>query len=302
LRTNLSAKQSANFGGDNIGRSASFSLSGETNNLWRLGLSGGVEFERFDDRETRGGPLIVVPAKWNAGGSFRSDFRKVVSVGASARVERGVEGSWAFNVQPDLRITTKGAFNFSITPAYRRSHAEAFYVTQSSDPLALSTLGRRFVFSDLDQSSVDITLRADMAITPKMTFQFYVQPLIASGAYQGFKEYARPSSFDFFRYDAAPATITFDPTSNLYTADADGAGPGEPVIFSNPDFSVRSLRTNFVFRWEYARGSTLFLVWSQSRFTTTSDSAFDVFRDLGNLFEDNQQNVLLLKLSYWLSS
>ncbi len=302
LRVNISAKTSANFDGANLGRSISADLSTELNNLWRMGASGGVEFERFDDRETRGGPLIVVPAKWNARGSVNTDFRKIVSVGVSARVEQDVEGSWAFDLRPSFRITTRGPFTFSVTPAHRRSHAKAFYVTQRSDPLALSTFGRRFVFSELDQTSVDITLRADLALTPKMTVQLYAQPLIASGSYAGFKEYARPSSFDFIRYDTAPgATIAFDPASNSYTADADGAGPGAPVTFSNPDFSVRSLRTNFVFRWEYAPGSTVFLVWSQSRFTTTSNSAFDVFNDFGNLFQDNQQNILLVKLSYWLS-
>ena len=37
--------------------------------------------------------------------------------------------------------------------------------------------------------------------------------------------------------------------------------------FAVPDFDVRSLRSNIVLRWEWQPGSTLYLVWQQSRFS-----------------------------------
>lgn len=46
--------------------------------------------------------------------------------------------------------------------------------------------------------------------------------------------------------------------------DRDGDGTAE-LSFRNPDFNVRTFRSNLVLRWEYRPGSTLFVVWSQDR-------------------------------------
>lgn len=85
--------------------------------------------------------------------------------------------------------------------------------------------------------------------------------------------------------------------------DPDGAGPGAVFAFTNPDFRTRSLRTNAVLRWEYRPGSTLFVVWTQSRSGFFPfDPEFDVGRDFQReLLGDEPVNVLLVKLNYWLS-
>jgi len=216
-------------------------------------------------------------------------------------MNKNVEGSWSVDFNPTILIQTQGRFSFRFTPRYRRSHSDAFYVTQSSDPLAAATFGGRYVFAGLDQTSLDITLRADFAITSDMTIQIYAQPLVASGDYAGFKEFAAPSSYNFIDYDGPNSSISFDAGQNFYTADADGAGPGAPVTFFNPDFTIRSLRTNLVFRWEYIPGSTLFVAWSQNRFTPISNPSFQAFSLLGDLFGDNMRNVVVVKTSYWLN-
>ena len=98
------------------------------------------------------------------------------------------------------------------------------------------------------------------------------------------------------------STVTFDPTTNRFAIDPDGAGPADSLRLDNPDFRVRSLRTNAVLRWEYRPGSTLFLVWTQRRFGAFSDPTFDARHDLGrHLLRDPPTNVLLVKLNYWLS-
>ncbi|CAN5908677.1 hypothetical protein BH23GEM7_BH23GEM7_23900 [soil metagenome] len=49
-----------------------------------------------------------------------------------------------------------------------------------------------------------------------------------------------------------------------YHLDVMGDGASD-LSFTDPDFSVRCLRTNAVRRWEYSPGSTLFVVRSQGR-------------------------------------
>ena len=84
-------------------------------------------------------------------------------------------------------------------------------------------------------------------------------------------------------------------------ADRPGILPLLPVrgVRSNPDFRRRSLRSNLVFRWEYAPGSTLFLVWAQSRSAFDDDPRLGA-GDLASSFTDDGDNIWLAKVNYWL--
>ncbi|MAF13187.1 hypothetical protein CMK11_22260, partial [Candidatus Poribacteria bacterium] len=110
-------------------------------------------------------------------------------------------------------------------------------------------------------------------LTPRLSLQLWAQSFIASGDYEDFKELARPASYEFTPY---------------------------PHVDFDPDFKDRSLRSNLVLRWEYRPGSTLFLVWSQSRSSTAEDIRFRPLDDLGATFTDNGRNVFFAKLNYWM--
>ncbi|MEX1275313.1 MAG: DUF5916 domain-containing protein, partial [Bacteroidota bacterium] len=69
----------------------------------------------------------------------------------------------------------------------------------------------------------------------------------------------------------------------------------------NFNFNRLSLNSNLVLRWEYLPGSTVYLVWSQARsgeHGLYGTSFGDDFRDT---FQLPLENVLLLKVSYWMS-
>lgn len=71
--------------------------------------------------------------------------------------------------------------------------------------------------------------------------------------------------------------------------------------FDRKDFNVKEFLSNLVLRWEYSPGSSLFLVWSQSRKTSGDVGKMDLTDDLGDLFDgsDNKpHNVFLIKFSY----
>jgi len=85
-----------------------------------------------------------------------------------------------------------------------------------------------------------------------------------------------------------------------YVVDPDGARPAQEFRFGDPDFNLRSLRGNALLRWEYRPGSTLYLVWTQSRSNTAPFGDLDFGRDRQALFRTKPDNVFLVKLSYWL--
>jgi len=71
-------------------------------------------------------------------------------------------------------------------------------------------------------------------------------------------------------------------------------------IDDNPDFNTKSLRSNVVFRWEYRRGSTLYLVYNVSNSDEARPGQFSAFRDLRTGFGAAGTQVLMVKFSYWL--
>jgi hypothetical protein len=120
------------------------------------------------------------------------------------------------------------------------------------------------------------------------------------GSYKDFKTLSDHTAKDpakVFR-SFSEAELTYNPTSREYHLN-DGVNP--ELSFENPDFNFRELRSNLVARWEYRRGSVIYLVWTHNR---TSDekitnNSFDY--NFNRLFNQHAENVFLIKFNYWFS-
>ena len=120
---------------------------------------------------------------------------------------------------------------------------------------------------------VSITARTTYAFTRDMTLEVYLQPFVAVGDYSNIR-----------KFWPSPSRSSSSPSS----------------IDDNPDFNNKSLRSNVVFRWEYRRGSTLYLVWNVSNSDDTRPGQFSAFRDLRTGFGAAGTQVLMVKFNYWL--
>ena len=69
----------------------------------------------------------------------------------------------------------------------------------------------------------------------------------------------------------------------------------------NPDFNVLSFRSNLVLRWEWRPGSTLYVVWQQSRFAADERGVHVGPGDLWRSRQAAGDNYLAVKVSYWIS-
>jgi len=97
-----------------------------------------------------------------------------------------------------------------------------------------------------------------------------------------------------------PEQKEYDPAGNKYHIDMDKNGTPD-ITFNNSDFNYQFFLSNLVVRWEYNPGSSVFLVWSQSRNFSNETGRMDFFNDMGDLFNrDNNipHNVFLIKFSY----
>jgi len=141
--------------------------------------------------------------------------------------------------------------------------------------------GTHYVFGELNQSTVAMTMRLNYTMTPNLSLQLYAEPFVSAGDYSAFKELVNGRSRDFNqRY--APFDYHF--------------APGD-----NPDFNEKSFRTTNVLRWEYKPGSTLFVVWQQARENDQVPGGFRFGRDVRGIFGVPPQNTFLVKLAYWLN-
>jgi len=186
----------------------------------------------------------------------------------------------------------------SFSPGVSWDQEETQWIDVFSDPTATHTYQNRYVFGEMSQIEFSASIRLNWTFTPKVSFQLYAQPLVSKAEFNSFKELARPDSYDFNRYGENGSTIEY--YDGEYIVDPDGPGPAEPFSFSDPNFNFKSLRLNAVFRWEYLPGSTLYLVWTQSRYNDYYQRDFQ-FHDVAQiLWNENSDNIFMIKLTYWL--
>jgi hypothetical protein len=256
----------------------------------------------FDDRLTRGGPVQKRPGVnfWQV--SVASDRRKSVVVRGNGSYDRTSEGTsdWSTGVEVQLRPAANISLSFG--PSYSHDFTGYQFVAVIPDPTAVAYGGQRYVFSDLAQNTLAMDTRFNVTFTPNLTFELFIQPLIASGSYSRYKEFAAPRSLAKVLYeDVGDVTViprTGRPDSIVI--DPDGGGQAQTFSFSDPSFVFRALRGNAVLRWEYRPGSTLFLVWTRSSESALSRGTIDFGPDSRALFRGPAENIFLLKLNFWL--
>jgi hypothetical protein len=296
-RLNLAGFRSYNFGGDVTW--TGFFLTG----LYELkNFSTGRWFVAYNpstlsDRRTRGGPLMINQpgVEWDFQLDSDPNKRWVYGVGLHGNHYRqDWEQSWsaraALEWKPGPRLSVR------VEPQIERIGTSSQYVDTFDDVLATGTFGHRYVFADLDQTTLSASVRLNWIFTPRLSLEVYAQPLLSSGSYTGFKELARRRSYEFTGYpDPAP---TDDPDRIVVDPDGSG-GPAAAHEIDDPNFSLASLRGNAVLRWEFSPGSTLFLVWTQNRSDSETIGTFRTGRALGRLFDADADNIFLVKVSYW---
>ena len=292
--------QQRNFDGDRL--NTQLQLGGSLQHVSYWSTSGVVAWvpERLDDRFTRGGPLVTRPSTLIGVWGLSSDGRKAVTGSLNLYGERDVAGSWNGSADVSVRLRPSTRWNLTVGPSLQRSTSAAQYVTGTTDSLARATFGGRYVFARLDQTTAALVTRLNVTMSPTLSFQAYAQPFVAHGAFGDPAQLraARTYAFDAYGRDVG----TREAAEGGFTVDPDGpSGPAASFFVPDPDFSLRSLRGNAVLRWEYRPGSTLFVAWQQSRTQDAWSSDFDLGGMTRDLFRARPDNVVMVKLSYWLN-
>ena len=259
------------YNGDQLLLDASFFGGGEIQflNYWNMFMGGGRFLEAYDDLDTRGGPPIQKPAGWFFDTFIGTDSRKSLRGNLGMNFSGNTVGGWSRRVGAELRYQPAPQLQTSLSLNYNWGHDVAQWI-ENRDVTGDGETDH--IYGRLQRNVVSVTARTTYAFTRDMTLEVYLQPFVAVGDYSDIRRLARPKSFDF-----EPATISFD-----------------------PDFNNKSFRSNVVFRWEYLRGSALYVVWNMANADRSRPGRFDPFRDLRSGFGADGTNVFMVKLNYWL--
>jgi hypothetical protein len=255
-------------------RGGNFNANLELTNFWELGGGVWTDFKvQYDDRETRGGPLVTIPIGQSWWFWLNTDSRKWWQI--NPNIEGGDTRDGHYNYYGLwLELHPKSNIEFSGGPGIMRSDGVSRWITYLTDENGERTDD---IFGEQHVKRFDMTLRGTWTFTKNLSLQIYAQPFMASVDYRNFKKLIPPDRFEYV----------------------------DTTVFKEkdyqPDFNWKSFNSNVVLRWEYRPGSTLFLVWTQSRENYDTMGDFRFRRDWDNLFHTIPGNTFLIKLNYWWS-
>ncbi len=287
-----------NFGGDNLGYGYEWNASMGLKNFWNVFTGGNIEADGKSTSILRGGPMMKTPGGLRIRAGFSSDNRKKLQIGYFMNYGIGLRND-SRELYQEIEFSYKPTdyLTFSIEPAISNSFSELQYVTNDIEYNGED----RYIFASIDRKTISTSFRVNLNLSPNLTFQYWGQPFIATGKYYDHKYITNPMAG---RYGDRFHTFTEDQfrlNDDSYDIDENRDTDFSDYSFDRRDFNVQEFLSNLVIRWEYNPGSSLFLVWSQTRSGFNDSGQLSFFDDLGDLFISNEEkphNVFLIKFSY----
>jgi hypothetical protein len=249
----------------------------------------GVSTPGGSDDLTRGGPGMrtgwaesVKLTATSPRGRARQ-LQAALTAQLSSTLQQGIAASMTANwrVVPALRL--------DLTPQITWTETHRQYVTDLTDAGGGErTFDTRYVFGHLHRKEASLELRATWSLSPDLVVTLYAQPFVSVGRYDRLGELAAAGSGTVRWYEATSRAGAMRLISDGDTAFA----------VDEPDFTVASLRSTAVLRWQLTPGSTLFVVWQQSR-QGDAAGAEPLHSAAPDVVTRPGIHTFAIKLSYW---
>jgi hypothetical protein len=248
-----------------------------TNN-WSLGVGGTYNQvgNTFCDLCARGGPALRNSPRIAPWLQFSGDDRWSVIPSLWLNFARGEGGRGSYaevNPSVDMHAGTRAELTLGVDASHNIDD-EQWYGN------FLDSIGTHYAFAHLDQRTLSITTELNYTVTPTLTAEVYGQPFVSTGQYTRVRQLS-----------ATPRADSYDDRFAPYALPA-GSSTG---------FDNWQLQTNFVVRWEYRPGSTLFFVWTHGRDGSSDYTGQSWSGQYHDLFALHPDNTFLIKVAYWMN-
>lgn len=293
VNVNFSQWMGHNFAGVRSYLGGEVEFETQFKNNWEIELDVEIQDRVMSYSALRGGPSLIIPGGINPSFYISTDTRRKLSLWANASLFEG-KANRSRSVYSGLVYKPLSSLSVALTSGNSYSNYTLQYVSN------IEWEGEwQYVNASLTQYVTSIEFRTDYSITPELSLQLYARPFFARGHYYDFKYITNPHAANFFdRFiTLSDQQVEYNAIEEEYSIDANSDGATDYTL-TNPDFNFRALQSNFVIRWEYLPGSTLFLVWTQGRESFDTDYSLPFGESNRELFRTFPHNVFLVKLSY----
>ncbi len=263
-------------------------------NFWTTSIAVRRDLPQTSVSLTRGGPLMGrgpgATAVLTLGNRAGAQTRWT----ATSTLSRNDDGLRQRRVSTLLSVRPGPRWQLSAEPLYEAVTEPQQYVQTFTGGRA-DTYGTRYVFAFIDRHTVSTQFRLGLTVKPDMNLDVYAEPFAASGHYYDYGELLAARSRQRLLYGTSGTTLDVHPDGSR-TVGVDGTS----LALRNRDFNTLSFRSNVVLRWEWRPGSTLYVVWQQSRAGTEVTGAPV---NIGDMFRSSRAtgtNFFVIKTSFWL--
>ncbi|MDR2148413.1 MAG: carbohydrate binding family 9 domain-containing protein [Tannerella sp.] len=291
----LSQLNQWNFGGRLFGSYLSLFWTSMFTNRYEAAISQTYGWRMLDSRRLRGGPDVRFGEWYSIDATVNTDKAKRVMLMMQYIGNYNLDGDYRLHtLAPSLTLRLGnhvyliGKFNYSQNSDHQQ-YVATVPLSAASEPV--------YMVGHIDQKTYGLTLKLQMNVTPDISLQWYGAPFTSTAQYRDFKKAATPDSrIRDLRFQAySPDEISL--SDGKYTVQT----ASENFSFTNPDFNFNEFRSNFVARWEYRPGSTLYFVWQHSMSNQAGNYLPGWDQNLERMFGLPATNVFMIKLNYWLN-
>jgi hypothetical protein len=270
--------------------------STELANYWKLSAYANVDRTKWNLTALRGGPALRVDPAILGSVTATTDTRRALQFSATASGgQNPTSGERDGSLTVGATLQARSNIDVFVGPKVSLRDEPMQYVGGAVDSGAEPQT--HYVVGRLHAADVGMTLRVNWTFSPHLALQAYAQPYIATGRYDDLKEVDRPGALRyedrFHRFNANELMLV----DGVYRVARDAAA----YQFTQPDFDFRQLRSTIVVRWEYRPGSTVFAIWSHSQTgDALDDGRLELHRDASRLFDAASEDIVMMKLNYWI--
>ena len=241
------------------------------------------------DDETRGGPIMQLGWASALSLSASSPHGRAQQLSGSINLQLSPTLQQGIGASMSLASRLTPALRLDVTPSVTWVETHRQYVDTVADPTATDTFGDRYVFGHLHRKEASLQLRATWSLSPDLVLTVYAQPFASVGSYDQLGELAKAGAADVHWYastlhDGANRSV-LDGTTRFQIAE--------------PDFSIVSLRSTAVLRWEPSPGSSVYIVWQQARGGAGEAIARPLHDTFPDIFTQRAIHTIAVKFSYW---
>lgn len=282
------------FGGESLKDELDSHMRLRFKNYYTLDLDLDRTYNEIDTRELRGGPSLRKDNNTSAQFFLQTNSTKKLFLGG------GMDYTWFDNrlsniVDYDFYIQWNILNNLSVSSrtGFAAETDNNQYVTKKA-----YNGNTEYVIGNINRKTMYTTIRAEYFITPELSLQYYGSPYASTGEFRDFRFVNNSISEDISkRY----TSLSVFQNSNGEKFIMKGSDVIQDLNSWNPDFNFQEFNSNFVLRWEYKTGSTMYFVWTNNRSGYEEKFNPSILNSFKNIANVKSRNAFMLKVSYWFS-